>query len=253
MTTYAASPAENLILNLPDSVRGFKISYASGPTLTVAAGICRDSTGVFDLILPAAVTIDSGRVGLPLGLDTGTLGASTVYAVYIIADSHGKNVTSCLFSASYTAPTLPGGYNIYRRIGWCVTDGSTDFAKLIHSGNGLSRRFEYDLMQSVLSGGHATTYTAIDLSAFVPNVTDIPVTLNVRLTPASAGNAIQIRQSGSSSTVPPTISGPVAAKVKTGSISVLVGLESSLAKVDYILSNGSDAATIYVQSFTDYL
>jgi len=253
MTTYASAPAENLLFNMPDYVKGFKISYVTTATITVDSGYCRDSTGCWTLYCLSTTTINSGRVGLINGLDTGTLAASTVYAVHLLNDSTGKLAPGYVISTSATAPTLPQGYDIFRRIGWAVTDGSSYFTKIIQSGTGLNRRYEYDSMPRVLNGGAATSYTAIDLSTYVPSIQDMPVSFSVVITPSVAGRYIKIRQGGSSTTVPQVISGDVAAIATYTPVNLLVGLESSLAKVDYLVANSADRASVYVQNFTDYL
>src|SRR5580692_3582295 len=68
--------------------------------LDIAAGQCRDSNNVIDMILGdflnegygtdnSSTSLNAAVNGLN-GLDTGSLAASTMYAVYIIADSSGK-------------------------------------------------------------------------------------------------------------------------------------------------------------------
>lgn len=95
--------------------------------IDVAVGSCFDSTGQNVLTLSTAITkrLDAvWAVGTNQGgLDTGVKAISSSYHIHII--SNGSN-TDVLFSLSATAPTMPSGYNVRRRVGSIVTgsDGS---------------------------------------------------------------------------------------------------------------------------------
>src|SRR6266568_7546379 len=96
------------IVNAPQLyVNNLNISRASSTTLLIAAGQCRDSTNVFDMFLPSATTINAAVNGLN-GLDTGSLIATKMYYVYVIADPSGFKPTGCLMSLS-ASPVLPFG------------------------------------------------------------------------------------------------------------------------------------------------
>jgi len=252
MTTYASSPAENLLAYLPDSVKGFKVARASNTTLTVTAGVCRDSTGIFDMSLASTTTINTAVVGKN-GIDTGTFAASTVYAVHVVNDSTGHILPGCIISTSASAPVLPTGYDIFRRIGWAVTDSSTHFLVLVQTGEGMVRRYEFDTMQQILNGGAQIVSTAIDLSAYVPALQDMPIGLSCSITPNTAGNYVKVRQVGSSSTSTPLISGDVKSVATLTPASVLVGLSTGTPEIEYHVSEATDTASIYLQYFVDYL
>lgn len=254
MTTYVSSPAENLLAYLPDSMAGFKVAWASNTTLTVTSGTCRDSAGVYDMYLPSTTTINTAVVGLN-GIDTGTLAASTVYAVHLVNDASGHVVPGVIVSTSITAPVLPAGYSIFRRIGWAVTDSSTHFLKIVQSGTGMIRRYEFDTLQRILNAGTVgTDYTAIDCSAFLPAVQDMPLGIQCAFTPNTAGNVLYVRQTGSASSTSPAMSADVKSVATSVPLTVLAGIASSKAKIDYkVTENGTDSATIYLQYFVDYV
>src|SRR5208283_4100787 len=71
-------------------VNGLDVSWVSTTALSVAAGAARDSSNVNDIVSPTAVSISSAINGAG-GLDTGTIAASTFYAVYIIGSSLSAN------------------------------------------------------------------------------------------------------------------------------------------------------------------
>lgn len=114
---------------------------ATATKLDVAAGKCRDSTDVADIILTSAVTAGliqtsgSWAAGNTQNkLDTGARANSTWYHVYAIRkDSDGSG--DFLFSLSVSAPTMPSGYTYFRRIGSVRTDGSGNITAFVQSGD----------------------------------------------------------------------------------------------------------------------
>lgn len=107
----------------PKYISGLTISNnGTDPTndIDIAAGAAADSTGVYPLILAAALTkrLDaSWAVGTGNGgLDTGSI-ADADYFVHLIARSD-TGVVDALFSLSLGSPTLPANYDYFRPIGW---------------------------------------------------------------------------------------------------------------------------------------
>lgn len=138
------------------------------------AGVAKDDTNTF-VMNPAAMTKkvsstwDEGdNEG---GLDTGSIGASGV-KVYLFALGKSTDPTAgdFLLSKSRTAPTmtLPNaeGYDVKRLVGELYWDGSK-FALVQVSGNGPTRRVAFLTPITVLSGGGATSFTDVDISAYV--------------------------------------------------------------------------------------
>lgn len=238
-------------------VDGLKISVASNTTLSVTSGACSNSTNEVDMVLDATTTLNAAVTGLN-GIDTGTFAASKVYAVFLISDFTELNPPGLLMSLSATAPVMPNGdnggaYNTFRRIGWAVSDGSTHFLTIRQFGNGSERTYTYDSPVAVLTGGTATTQTAVSLVAVVPAVSGMIVKYNAAFTPASASNALTLYPSASTGTSTNIVSGQVAAVAVKQQQTVPTLLISGVPKVDYKVSNGSDAATLTVDSFIDSL
>lgn len=217
--------------------------------LDVAAGQCRDSTDVTDIQLDEAVTIDASVNGAN-GLDTGTFAASTWYAVHIIADSTNRQPVAALISTSRTAPTLPFEYDVFRHIGWALTDGSVHFLKFYQFGNNSLRKYFWDAAVQVLDDGDAETLTAISLAAAIPPQNLLPVGLRVDFTPATADDKVSFAPFGSTSTVLPGVSGVVAAKVQVGELEVISKLDSATPKILYINSAASCNTDVFVTGFT---
>lgn len=230
-------------------VNGLKLSYATTTTLTVATGQCRNSSDVNDIFINSAVTINSAVAGAG-GLDTGTIANSTFYAVYALGDSTEYNDGSAILSTSFTAPSLPAGYDMYKRIGAVLTNGSAQFLPFQQVGEDRNRWVIYDTLISELSGGNATTFTDVDLATSVPLSATL-VMLQANMTPATADNQLKLRRNGSSSTNGSVqVYGSVATKVSSSQ--VIVPCDSS-AVIEYLVSNGSDAATLLTAGYLDVL
>lgn len=227
--------------------------YASTTTLSVSAGAKRDSNNVTDMVLSTAVTINSAVNGIN-GLDTGTIAASTLYYIYIISDSASTDGTTnpagAVISISATTPTLPAGYDSYALNGYWFTDGSSHFVLgYVTASTGGSHTFYYDAPVSVLSGGSSATAAAVSLATAVPPVAYTPVWMSVSFTPATGGDSVSFRPTGSSATASYTVSSVVAAKAQLVTQRLLSNVAAGAAKVDYINSAASGATTLLVQGY----
>jgi hypothetical protein len=255
-------------------VQGLQLSAAAPTAATVIAvspGAARDSTNSIDMVVglqnyfgidnPAqlfsgyqpGLFVNSALNGVN-ALDTGTIAASTQYAIYLIGDSRNYNNTAAVLSlTSNVAPTLPSGYDSYRLIGFWETDGSSNFVYATHKPQNIGGLLTYfnSPAVSVLSGGTATSFTAIDLTtnSAIPTTTlqNIIVTLLVTFTPAAVGDIVQFRPTGSSATGNlPTITGVTAGIAQSQYIQVIAGVGSSKPEIDYKLTSGSDAVSVSV-------
>ena len=251
--------------------QGLQLSAASTTVIALSPGAARDSTNSIDMVVGLqnyfgidnpAVQFSGYQAGLFVnsavngvnGLDTGTIAASTQYAVYLIGDSRNYNNTAAVLSlTSNVAPLLPSGYDSYRLIGFWATDGSSHFVYATNKPQNIGGLLTYfnNPGLSVLTGGTATSFTAIDLTtnAAVPTTTlqNVIVTFLATFTPVAAGDTAQFRPTGSSATGGlPTITGIAAGIAQTQYIQVIAGVGSSKPEIDYKLTSGSDALTLTV-------
>lgn len=97
--------------NTLDVIRGFVPSKSNKNTISCTAGDCWDST--YEVIINSSTS---------LSLQDTTLAASTTYYIYVCYD---KETSTCklTFSTNNTTPTLPAGFDNFRRIGSFITDG----------------------------------------------------------------------------------------------------------------------------------
>ena len=254
-------------------ISGLNISIASTTVLAIAPGQARDSNDVIDMpvgfpnlqgntfpviqfqnFMPALL-INSAVNGVN-GLDTGTIAASTQYAIYLIGDSRGYNQVAGIMSlTSNVAPLLPLGYDSLRLIGFIETDGSSHFVYATHKPQNMVGALTYYLQPpvSVLSGGNATTFTAINLSTAIPTTTlpNVIVSLLVTFTPAAINDVVQFRPTGSSATSGvPTIVGAAAGIAQTQYLTMIAGVGASVPEIDYLVTSSSDAVSVSVVAWT---
>jgi hypothetical protein len=262
------------IYNLPNLyLNGLNISYASTTLLAIAPGMARDSNNVIDMEVGYAnlegsvnpATQFNGYIpGLLInpavkganGLDYGTIAASTNYAVYLIGDSRNYNPTAGIMTlTSNPLPQLPLGYDSLRLLGFVETDTSSNFVYATHKPQNMAGALEYILQPpvSVLAGGVATTFTAIDLSAAIPTTTlpNVIVTLLVTFIPAAANDVVEFRPTGSTATGNLTlITGDQAKIAQSQYIEMIAGVGSSKPEIDYLVTSASDSVSVSVVAWT---
>lgn len=253
------------IYNLPIQYKqGGKISVASNTTLSITPCLVRSGEDNLDINVgdyfnsTTAITLNAANNGLN-GLDTGSLAASKVYAVYAIADQAGYNESGYLLSLNASTPQLPNGtfpsnYNAYKRIGWAVTDSSSHFLPLFVSGSGSVVTYTYDSPVKVLNAGTSATQAAVDLSAVVPAVAGMPMMLNADFVSDAAGKKATLCPSGGTIANSRFIMNAQVAAVHVIQNYVIPAvLVSSVPKVDYIISAATSSLDLYVAGFTDLL
>jgi len=147
-------------------------------TVTADNIVLVDSNGLTAQVSSVNVTADVTTSGAN-GLDTGSVGASTWYFVWVIYNPT-TNTTASLLSLSSTAPTMPSGYTYRTRVGANVTDVSNHFMRIRQMG----RKAQYKLTAgtntlvppNAANGVNGSTYSttsptlvAVTISGFVPS------------------------------------------------------------------------------------
>lgn len=149
-------------------IDGWQVQSASLSTVNIAAGTGRDSTNSTIMTSTGVLVADITASGAN-GLDTGSEASSTWYALFVI-DGPGVPIAS-LFSVSATAPTLPAGYTVFRRVGWVFNNASSNLNDVRYEGRGKRREVFINTSfanRQVLSAGAATTWTDVDCSDECP-------------------------------------------------------------------------------------
>jgi hypothetical protein len=266
--------------------------------VNVAAGAARDSTNQDDIVLGTAAIANIATNGVN-GLDTGTVAANTFYYVYVIGSSlssaqeisniqavstmaggttilngtvivegtitqPGSSVNNnpqpaALISLSSSAPNLPEGYDMFRRLGAILTGGGSTILPFWQeqTGNSSSRRMWYDAPISVLAATAAAAFTAQSLAAAVPAIaagtTSTEVTFQVTLDPNAAADFVEFRPTGSSSTNGISkMSGDVAAISHYDQITTPAAISAGNVSVDWKTDAASTVA-LTVAAYIDKL
>lgn len=154
-------------------ISGFEVDVESTTFVTIRAGECLDASGD-EIIARNQFQIFTGAAGSINTLDTGTIANNTWYYVWLCKGSTG---IGGVLSTSATAPTIPSGYDLYkRRIGLVRTDGSANlrFQKTQYGSNN-RRTVVYNADTSatpylVANAQNITngSYDTISCSAIVP-------------------------------------------------------------------------------------
>lgn len=226
-------------------VSNLEITILGDETLTVAAGRARNSTNLSDIILDAAVTVSNLEVGLN-GIDTGTVLASKVYAIYIVGDSSNNNPTGAMLSLNQASPLIPSGYDMVRKIGYAVTDGTSDFYMGYFYGSANSRKFVYDApVVTGVTAGASATYAAVTLTTLVPSQQNVPVLFNLNWTANAAGDTMGLQPFGATGDTFSDIAGVAGASAHTILFpTVMAQLDSGVPKVNYKVSAGTLAVNV---------
>lgn len=231
-------------------VNGLGIAKTGNKTLSMATGAARNSSNDNDIIVSSALSINGANVGAN-GVDLAALVASSFYAVYVIGDSTLYNSPAALLSLSATTPSLPEGYDMSRRVGWILTDGSANILQFWQYGSNETRTYYYDVGISELSGGSATTFTAIDLATSVPPIAT-EVLFDITFTPDGATELAEFLPFGSSATNGIVRFGTGVAGAQVGMVTVPAQLDSGVPKVLYKVASG-DTLTVLTAGYKDFL
>lgn len=234
-------------------VNGLRIKYNATTSLKVETGSILDSTGVYQMDLDTETTVDATASGLN-GLDSGSLAASTVYAVFVVGDPVTQQATGCMISTSYTAPLMPFGYSAFALVGYIATDASSHFLLGYWTGgNSAQRLFMYDAPQATaVTAGAATTFTAVTLNSWVPIVDKTPVWIYSQLTPGAASRQLFLQpQVGTGS--PIIVTGQVTSVVVSSNSYLFSSKNSTNQQINYKVTNAGDAAALSVAGYNFYV
>ncbi|MFQ6027348.1 MAG: hypothetical protein ACE5Q6_07635 [Dehalococcoidia bacterium] len=155
---------------IADAIQGLNLAFVSPSSVSIGGGNARSSDDTHNISVSTPLTVDLTTSGAG-GLDTGAEAPDTFYFVYVIFDTNGANPVAGLLSVSSSSPTLPVGYNKFRRIGTVRNNSSSDIIPFSQFGDTNDREMYYNGpvgARNVLTGGAALVVTAVDLSAFMP-------------------------------------------------------------------------------------
>lgn len=237
----------------PGFITGLRLFVNTATTAKISAGACRDSTNQYLIENNATLTCDATTNGAN-GLDVGALVLATWYAVFVI---DGPTVaTASLMSTSPTAPTLPAGYTVFRRIGWGRTaPGSALLRSGENRATGRSREFAYNGPVAVLPSGTANgVWTNINCVHAIPPILCRAQFIASQTTRGGPDLRIRSRGFGNSAFGIVVVSGAAAAPspIPATMFNLVLGTNSSPVQTLQYQNNGAGGtSTIYVVSYID--
>jgi len=102
------------------------------------------------------------------GLDSGSEAANTWYNVFVIYNSTTQAVNA-LLSTSATAPTLPSGYDYWRRVGAVRNDASSNLWRTVQNGMRAQIVIGTNPVNSVqMAQGPTSGWSGIATGSFIP-------------------------------------------------------------------------------------
>ena len=147
------------------------IGFVKTATISADAVVLLDSNNNAYMATSVAQTPSLASSGAG-GLDTGAVAANTLYSEWLIYNPTTVTL-SALFSLSATAPTLPSGYTYKARVGWCLTDGSSNVLAFHQYNEDLNLDVtNVNTLTKVATGsaGNITgTYAFVNNTAFCPS------------------------------------------------------------------------------------
>lgn len=226
--------------------------------IRVSAGTTIDSTGTYQIGTTDSLSGSLLASGAG-GIDSGIVTASSVYGLYLIADTVGVMPPSLLFSFSYGAsvngPLMPYGYNCFSFIGCVTTNSSSEIVPGIWTGNnGSYRTFTYDSPIQVLSAGTSTSYADVELLAAVPLINTTPVNFYSDFNANAAAdiqNLTRNSSSGDAVTVIAPVAGSAAHTTSTNTVLSSISVSAQGPAIKYKVSAGS--LSLYVTGYDFYV
>jgi len=234
----------------PAYIQGCDVQSLDAASVQIGIGSARDVSDEGDLIVTAALAVNIAASGAG-GLDTGVEAPSTWYAIWIIAGAAVP--VAGMFSVSATAPTMPAGYTLKRRVGWVRNNAASTFAAFA-SVNG---RVSYPLARTALralNAGAAVADTLVDLSIWLP-----PTATLADLTVVHAGapgvllSTAYLQPFGGVLTEPGTFvtAGTGAVATAAAGSAAWSQQTSAAQQLAYKNSDAGAATTIYVRGYVD--
>lgn len=233
-------------------VEGLKMVFNTVAIVDIEPGSCRDSADTFNIISTGTLSADLSVSGAG-GLDTGVEAIDTWYALYLIADTTGINSPAALLSISGTSPTLPAGYDVFRRVGWVRNNSAGNIIKFNQGGSDHDRTIIYDADLSalqILVNGSAITWTAISAATLMPP-SSTAFLAGVEMAMDNWNEIVQFRTTGS------TISSSAFRATGIRNNNTTFGANgfelftNNSQQVDYQVTAANDFVTVSVRGYRD--
>ncbi len=152
--------------------------WQSSSTVRVPAGFrCRDDSDSADIVVTSNLDVVLSASGA-LGLDTGSEASGAFYRLWVCKGDSGVTAVA---STSLTSPTLPSGYNTYKRLlpGAWRNDASSNIIPAYYTNFGIRAEMRYRCLMAgygqtvggtnILDGGTSGSYSSFADLTNAPN------------------------------------------------------------------------------------
>lgn len=242
-------------------INGLEVNFSPttpATSLIISAGSCSaktfDGESICQLNLGNDLVLDATKNGVN-GLDSGELADSAIYEVYIIGNPILNTAVATLLTLQGSTPLLPFGYNVFRKVGYAVTNIDGVFSNFYTYGSGSKRTYLYGAPQGTsVTAGNATTFTAIDISNFVPKIENLTVLVTTVFTGGAASRTLDLQKFGNDDSLNMVriASQVTSVPVHTPQFRIPNTVDASDAdkcKIIYKVSNSGDAVLVSIAGF----
>ena len=219
--------------------------------IDVGPGIARDDADSDTLLLTATLTkrLDAAwAVGSNQGgLDTGSKAANTLYALWLVKRPD-TGVVDVLFSASFTAPTMPTNYTKKRLIGAVLTDAGPAIVGFVQQGDHVryTGAAILDLDDSTIT---TDTYDTVTLSV-PPGALAHLYVRGLNSSETAAGARVHVRRNGAADAGNGFSTAVAGVAWSTGAFRDAAGLVQVMTdanrQVQYAMSEAAGAARVII-------
>lgn len=184
---------------MANAITGLLGTSDGGNTLTIAAGSADDSTNATTITIPAGETrtinVTTSGVG---GLDTGSVSANTMYAVYAVKNNTSGNV-GAMISLKFTG--FSWSNSKWRRVGSVLTDANSQVVAYSQTGPGATRQVSYNDNPNVLKVVNAASSTSwLDFS-LAPPKPNVDGTAQLDVNPSGGATYLRTDPNGAEITI----------------------------------------------------
>lgn len=224
---------------------------AASATATFTADVVVPSTalnGTAYSLSSYSQAINLGTTGAG-GMDNGSAPASGFVSLYAIYNPGSITTSILAINAStssgtiYSGTHMPSGYTASALIGVWPTDGSRRFVV----GFQLNRSISIVPGTVVLSGGTASSYTAVDLSSAVPPNTK---TVNARMSGGNSKDLVAYSASSTSGIGEQLFTAAIGGLAPLGMTLQMIGMSIITTQTIYYKASSSEPLSIQVNGYT---
>lgn len=217
--------------------------------IDVGPGIARDDADSDTLLLTATLTkrLDAAwAVGSNQGgLDTGSKAAGTLYALWLVKRPD-TGVVDGLFSASFTAPTMPTDYTKKRLIGAVLTDAGSSIVGFVQQGDHV--RYTGAAILDVDDSTITADAFEVGTLSVPPNALAQLYVRGLNTTETASSGRVHVRRNGAADAGTGLATAAAAIGWSTGAFRDVAGLTQVMTdasrQVQYAMSEGAGAARV---------